>query len=278
MSSILGGVIDVALVERLLSQRPTAPSDGECAEVDDLALVLAGYAEKEQIQTASEHLVSCSACAEAVLELNSMIAQSVIEPLQRTAMGTSNVRPFSRAIKTRWRRAALAAAAVLVVGFAAVFYWQISEERPYDPGSRFAIKGAADNLFVAVQRGPSQFTAQPFDNLEEGDQLGLFYSAEASGYIAVFSLDGEHETSLLYPAGGAMSAAIAPGERVPLPDGAIVSRGAGCEWIVAVFSEQSLPVERLTAAISRAEQTSQECHLELEITDARTLQIFPVLR
>ncbi|MCP4675519.1 MAG: DUF4384 domain-containing protein [Deltaproteobacteria bacterium] len=277
MNATLGGTINEALVERLIRLRPKTRSAGECPEVENLALVLAGYAQKEQVRAATGHLGGCPSCAEAVLELNSMVAQGMIEPLQ-SADKPARTPAYPELMVKRWRSAALAAAAVLVVGLAAVYFWQPSKEHPYDPGSKLAIKGSADNLFVAVQRGPSQFTARPFDRLEEGDQLGLFYSAETPGYLAVFSLDGEGEASLLYPAEGIKSAAIAANERVPLSDGATVSQGSGCEWIVAVFSHLPLPVDKTAETIRQATRNIKECHLELEISNARTIHVFPVLR
>jgi hypothetical protein len=48
----------------------------------------------------------------------------------------------------------------------------------------------------------------------------------------------------------------------PLPDGAVLEPGEGCEWIVAFFSPEPVPVDRLREALTRAVRARQaDCRL-----------------
>jgi hypothetical protein len=170
------------------------------------------------------------------------------------------------------------AAAVLLVVLAMVFMFMPGLAEPSDPEADLTVKGEGDAFFIAVQRGPSRFAARPGDRLLEGDQLGLFYSASVPGYLAVFDVDEQGDTTLLYPAGSQHSEKVAAGSRVPLADGGIVREGTGCEWVVAVFSSQVLKTRELEKTIRRSTKSRAGCKLDVSIPQARTIRIFSVLR
>ena len=67
-------------------------------------------------------------------------------------------------------------------------------------------------------------------------------------------------------------------------DGAVVQGGSGCEWFLGVFSEAALPIEEVVAAARKGALGGQgpghpsECHLKIDLPQARSLVIIPVTR
>jgi hypothetical protein len=140
-----------------------------------------------------------------------------------------------------------------------------------------SVKGDSDGLFVAVQRGVSQYTLQPMDTLRAGDVIGLFYSAKTEGYLAVFGLDSRRDITLLYPSNHSRSARIPPADRAPLSDGATVKGGKGCEWLVGVFSDAPLDLNEVAETLRQGTNGRERCDLLVRIPGARSVQVVPFL-
>jgi hypothetical protein len=258
-------LVDDLLRLRLRTSRPEMPD--ECADLETVALVLAGGATPEEIERAGEHLRACASCAAATQALHDLDrgpAPALAPPASLTERARAWVgRPVT------W--AAAAACAALVVG-AAVFLQQ-----PTDAAREieFAVKGEADHMDVAVQRKGQRFRLRPPGQLEDGDQLGFFYTAERPGYLALFDLRASGKASLLFPRDASRSGAIAAGSEIPLPDGGSFTRAPGCEWLVAVFSDRPLAIETSSAALRNAAAASgPACDLQPEIAGARTIWVF----
>ena len=149
---------------------------------------------------------------------------------------------------------------------------------PRHEDEQLVLKGYGDNLIVAVERAGKVFTADYLDTLKTGDRLGLFYTASAPGYLAVLSRDAKGDTAVLYPSGKAVSAPVQAGEKKSLPDGAVVDEGSRCEWIVAVFSDAPLSLEKLRHIVANAKATDSQCRLSFGIPQARTVNTLPFLR
>jgi hypothetical protein len=259
-------------VERLIRMRRPLPDEDDCDEA--VALASHGLAGPEEILRASRHLESCALCRESLLALSSFDTLENADEM-RTAPA---VEPKPRVHAISKKYALIAAAAVLIAGIAAV----LTISRPWStgpkPGEGLVVKGPADRLQIAVQRDEVQFTARPLDRLLEGDRLGLFYSADKAGYLAVIDMDDEGQTTILYPSGSPQSAPMAAGVTVPIPDGAIVRDGEGCEWVVAVFSDKPLSTAFLKESIGRANLSRQTCELEIDIPGTRQIRILPFRR
>ena len=129
---------------------------------------------------------------------------------------------------------------------------------------------------MAIQRGDAKYKLRPMARIKRGDIIGLFYSATKTGYIAVFSHDQARRTTLLYPSRRTESASIAAKHQAPLPDGAVVEQGTGCEWFVAVFSDKPLSLKTLSAQIAESHHVNNSCNLILDIKDARTVRVLPL--
>lgn len=143
----------------------------------------------------------------------------------------------TRRAMRRWAAGALAAAALV-----AWLVW-----RPAPPPTLVA-KGAGARLTVVAQRGKAAFVVGPDARLASGDALGFFVTAPRAGYVAIHLVDADGATRLAPSRGRA--GRFAAGARVPLPEGARMTAGAGCEWIGAAFSDRPLPVGELEVSAS----------------------------
>jgi hypothetical protein len=256
-------LIDDLLRVRLRTSRLELPE--ECADLETVALVLAGGATPGQIERAAEHLRACASCAAATQALHDLGSSPAPAPAPPVSLAERARAWVGRPVT--W--AAAAACAALVVGTTVFLPTDAARE------IEFAVKGEADHMDVAVQRKGQRFRLRPPGQLEDGDQLGFFYTAERPGYLALFDLRASGEASLLFPSDAPRSGAIAAGSEVPLPDGGTFTRAPGCEWLVAVFSDRPLAIETSSAALRTAAAASGPgCDLQPEIEGARTIWVF----
>lgn len=275
MTASYNNPVDTALVARLIAMRTTPADDTPCPEIHALAAVLAGRAAPEVAAVAEEHLSRCPSCRAAMLTLGRLASDGTLGPLPTLDGLKSPPRRRHRVRASRLQRHAAAAGVALLLG--AGLYWRLASRPDGTQDAPLSVKGEADELHVAVQRGGDRFRLRPGAELKTGDTLGFFYSAEEKGYLAVFGVDESGETATLYPAGETHSAPVSSGRQAPLPDGAVVGEGEGCEWFVAVFSEVSLDLEALRRAIADGE-SGEDCRLALRIPGARTVFVLPYAR
>jgi hypothetical protein len=133
-------------------------------------------------------------------------------------------------------------------------------------------------LTVGVKRDGQTFVASPLQVLKTGDRVGFFYTASKSGYLAVVNRDGMGTASVMFPNGALSSARIDAGKEIPIPDGAVVERGKACEWIVAVFSDEPMQLEKIKSTVENARPNGENCELSLEMKRTRTIVVFPFRR
>ena len=281
--------LELNTLEQLLGER-FEPPEAECAELEDVALALAGLADTSGRARAEAHLQACADCAAALELLGGLPEPGSADaadappsrPDQAGAPEDGASAPAARPPAWHRRPASLAlaaAASALLVVAAGLLLSPNGPDLHTAPGAGLVPKGAGDQLALAVQRGAERFTARPGDRLLEGDRIGLFYWAAQDGYLAVLHLDEQGRTTLLSPAGGDGSAAIAAGSEGRLPDGGVVEGGAGCEWLIAVFSDAPLPLEAMLGPIRAAPNKGPLCRpFRLAIPDARSVRVFPVAR
>lgn len=266
-------------IRTLLRARPRVDLETDCPHLMTVALSISKGASESVRRSASDHLDTCETCREAVRLFHG--AESVGSDMDGGGpIAAAEPRGRDAPVRTlHWKVSAIAAAAmVLAVLSVLLFPSRRTSETEPGPEQQLLLKGEEDRFFVAIGRGAARFTAEPFERLVTGDRLGMFYSARRAGHLMVVNLDSAGNLSLLYPAGQETSAEMRPGTRISLPDGAIVREGTGCEWIVAVFSEDPLLVSDVNESVRQAERRDSPCTLDPTIAKARTLRVLPFTR
>jgi hypothetical protein len=235
----------------------------EAADLDLLAGVLSGHGRDPERQQAAESLSRDIELAEGLL---------ILTELEREHRAP--------ALRTRrWRRRLTGSLSVLVAALigAVIVFSRSWTQAPYVDDS-LTSKGAGDTLAVAVEHDGQRFQLSPGQQLVAGDRIGFFYSSARPGYVAILTRDSGGEAALLFPADGDKSAPVRAGNRLPVPDGAVASEGAGCEWFVAFFADRPFDTEEARRTLAGAEANRQNCDLLLHYTNARSTVIFPVRR
>ena len=265
-SSAVRAFVDI---EQLFSMRAIHAHDG-CDEPIRMAEALADIRDTRNMVWADAHLLLCANCRESLLYMNSTRIKG-IRGDDRTAPNESNQIQLLKK---------LAVAALILMTLSIGYIKLVPHADTEDPGSSLVVKGHSDGFYAAVKRGPSSFILNPMDKLLEDDQIGLFYTMDRVGYLSVYNLDSSGKAVLLYPAGGRTSALMAVGQHTPINDGAIVGKGEGCEWLIAVFSNEPLWVDDISKVlISTTRSTTEDgCRLVPEIPGARTVHVLPVIR
>ena len=274
MNSVRNTSIPITRIEKALGGTRVPLTDTPCPDLESVALTLSGHANAAEIGIANRHLEQCGACREALLVLSDLTAKGVVPPLV--------VPPTAHATgRNRWtisfstQKALLAAAAMIALAVGAYFAWP---EKSTLPDADLVVKGTGDELFVGIRRDAAEFLVRPGQKLVEGDQVGLFYSTEASGYLAIYNLDDTGAATLIYPAGQTRSARISAKRRAPLPDGAEVGKGSGCEWFIAIFSDSEFDLETTAQTLEQAKLSSPPCALKVDLPVARSVRIVPLTR
>jgi hypothetical protein len=275
MGATINNPIEEAKLIELLRQRYHSTDREECPELEKIALAMLGSMDEDVLAASREHLLHCPDCSEAVMLIHGLQARKFLKPLNALLPTISHER-------SSWfrRRAfypltiAVAAVIALVVLTVVLFYRPAGLERR----TGMVIKGDSDEIYVAVKRGSQSFKARPLERLLDGDQIGLFYSAPKQGYLAILDLDEKGKVTILHPVGKVDSAMIDVGKEVPLPDGGVVQKGAGCEWLVAIFSNQALPLKEIEELVRNFPKDSVTCRVEVSVPGARTVRVFPFVR
>lgn len=303
----MGSTLNEAVVEDLLRVWFAAQDEGEAEpEIDELALlarVHAGEASAQEMKDATQLLGSSPEWAEVMVTLQDLVARGVVAPETRPrpaerapepapATDDAEVVELGSRRRSPWSHAAtaaLAAAAAVLIVLAVPRGGEAPPGgEPAAPGAtpealggELIPKGYIDQLHVAVQRGPNRFTVNPGDPLKTGDIIGLFYSTDSPGHLAIVHLDEQRVVTPLYPGIGKASAQIRPGDKVALPDSAVLEEGEGCEWFIAVFSDEPIALESLgnslrqSASFTRADPA---CKLRASVDGARSIQVFEIKR
>jgi hypothetical protein len=216
--------------------RPDAGDGEDCAQT--LYRYAAGDLDPDETLAFERHLRDCAVCrmdleAFRVLEREPELRRFGFRPLWAVLVGC-----------------------LAVVGLASVL-WLSS--RGAEEASSFRIKGGF-GLQLAVQRGDKRFVASSHDRFQTGDALGFFYTAPADRYLSVLFSDEQGRVVRVFPQGEPRR--VPAGAERPLPDGAVLEPGEGCEWIVAVFSEEPVDPARMAERLRQAvRQRQPDCTL-----------------
>ncbi len=116
-------------------------------------------------------------------------------------------------------------------------------------------------LEVAAERDGKQFLTPSGTVLQSGDSLGFFYSSDQDGYLTVLYADGHADPVRLFPARSQEAARVQAGSKVSLPDGAVLSSGSDCEWVIGLFSDRSITAGHAKEIASRMVANRHDCTL-----------------
>lgn len=186
--------------------------------------------------------------------------------------------PAGEARRDARPRRRLAVIGLIAAGLAGSLALAVLSPTREEAPSTMSPKGDADRLIVAVDRAGRQFRAQPGQVLMQEDRLGFFYSTERAGYVAVFARDSGGMVTIIHPVPGEQSAPVERGREIPLSGGAVADVGSGCEWAVAVFSDEPLDLARLKDDIRQGSTEAQQCTLKVNVSGARSISVVPFLR
>lgn len=254
--------------ETMLSKALRAANDGRCEQEIILGRYAAGDLDEAELAAFETHVADCEECRSDLQQYETATAQEQSAPSEPISAINN---PWSRFLSW-WSSPRLAFAGALAV---AVLLVAIVPRLPTDDVALVA-KGQPQ-LFVAAERNGDTFRVVPGMHLQDGDELGFFYTSPKAVYLQLFHVTQGAEITLLFPAGKTQSASVQAGTRVALPDGAVLSQGsAGCEWFIALFSEQALSQRAGARAIAAAVDKRRGCELpdfSQAGIDAQVLQV-----
>jgi len=254
-------------LEQLLADHFSARADTGCAREVPLEGYAAGELAAEERAQVETHLSSCDGC-KAALRAYDEVDDLWSAPLSDPAPSpVERLRAWLSAPRLLVPAAAAAAAAV------ALFVWL--PDAPDDEGLH--AKGGY-TLHVAVERRGHAFRLIDGARLEDGDHLGFFYTASGEINLTVLYLDDAGELVRLFPALSQESAALEAGHQVRLPDGALISPGEGCEWVIGIFSRRPVGAVEAEVAARQMWQARQGCRLGEVKLDQAEVQVLGVQR
>jgi hypothetical protein len=211
-----------------------------------------GELSPEELNEFEAHLATCAACR------TDLAAFSESEKAAPARRGFFGLRPAWVAL------AGVPAMLLLVVGL-----WWLGV---FGPGRQepagFRIKGPYQ-IQLAVKRGSERLVGKSGERFYSGDVLGFFYTAPEPRRLTVLFADERAEITRVYPS--RLPAETLPaGVEQPLPDGAVLEPGSGCEWILGIFSVEPIEMDVLEERLSRAVRARKpDCSLgALELENA----------
>ncbi|MFC1610526.1 zf-HC2 domain-containing protein [Myxococcota bacterium] len=219
--------------------------------------------ERKEIEA---HIEACPRCAELISKFEGV--STVWE-----AAIVDRAQPRWRLWLSSWRAWSLLASATAA---AALLIW-VGPVVDEPESERLRPKGGWQ-LHVAVRRGDQLFRAQSGDRLSTGDQLGFFYSTGEPGHLAILYVDGNGDAVRLFPAIEPGSAPIESGEDLRIPDGAVLSPGLGCEWVVGVLSTQAMSESQLGRAVTDMYDGREDCTLGQPSSSGMDVRVVEVRR
>jgi len=248
-------------VARHYADRAGAASEREIP----LEAYAAGELEPAQRAEVESHISGCDSCKAALREFEA-VAELWATPAVNEASLLTRLRSWLSPPRLL-APAALAAAALLAV----VLIPAGEEEAPLRAKGSF-------RLHVAVERNGHAFRLQDGVRLETGDRLGFFYNAARGGFLTILYGEADGDFVRLYPALAGQSAAVEVGSEVRVPDGALISPGQGCEWVVSLFTETPLGAADAEAAVEHMWSTRDGCKLGTHGLPEAEVQVVEVQR
>jgi hypothetical protein len=142
------------------------------------------------------------------------------------------------------KRALILIGALLFMGGLAVLVARPSADppaaTPYD-GVRGASRAKASGLGISLRRGAEVRPLAPGTPVREGDTLRFVVRAERPRHLLVRLRDGQAAPTTIFPATGADSAPVKPGEA--LPAAPTLGPGAGKVVVTAIFADHPFTLD-----------------------------------
>ncbi len=215
-----------------------AQAEQGCGKQAELALHVAGE------PVSAEFPAHLAGCAECQADLKAL-AQTDAEWTAGSPASTGKVLRFPKRIR------------IFVGAIAAALLAFVLVPRHDD---RLTAKGGW-MLEVAAERDGKQFLTPSGTVLQAGDSLGFFYSSDHDGYLTVLYADGHADPVRLFPARSQDAARVQAGNKVSIPDGAVLSGGADCEWVIGLFSDRSITASQAREIAARMVANRHDCTL-----------------
>ncbi len=243
-------------LEALLPEAFAAPDRGRCSREPELARYAAQLMSSQERSSFEPHLAQCADCR-----------------ADFAAMGEAR-RAWDEPRRARsWRPMLWFSPAVLALGAAAA----LVVLRPADRADPLTAKGTWA-LHVAVEREGQVFRAHDGVALREGDRLGFFYTADKPGFLTVLYADEKGEVVRLHPSNDGPPQLAEAGTNVRIPDGALISPGQGCEWVIALFSADPLAAQTAIKDGKRMVARRKGCELSPQAAEGVAVQVLGVKR
>ncbi len=231
-----------------------SPSDHEAEEIL-LSRYVAGDLNMEERHKFEQHLTTCAQCGQLMRDYkgseDAWAPPSLMQRIQDFL--------FSASSKRRYGAIAIAGVAVAML----VLVLRPASEVPRDSVGKLGSLRAKGgfSLHIAAKRAAQVFRIQDGDRLQDGDQLGFFYTSQQRGFFTLFHLDEVGVITRLVPAASETMLALDPATQAALPDGAILSAGTGCEWLVGFYAQQAIPYQRMIDSLKTSLDHRQGCSL-----------------
>jgi hypothetical protein len=225
--------------------------DGEECTLE-LFRYAAGELLPEERSDFEAHMATCAACR---ADLATFSESEAVAPPRRLFFG---LRPAWVAL------ASVPAMLLLVVGLWWAGLFDLERREP----DGFRIKGPY-HIQLAVKRGSDHLVGKSGERFYSGDVLGFFYTAPEPRRLVVLFADERAEVTRVYPSRLPVET-LQAGVEKPLPDGAVLEPGSGCEWIFGIFSVEPIEMDVLEERLKRAvESRKPDCSLgPLELENA----------
>jgi len=178
--------------------------------------------------------------------------------------------PRPRPLQHWGRTLGALAAGVLGALVLSQFLLRTSSERPLH------LKGG-DALAIGVKRAGARIELKRQESIRVGDEVGFFYTAARAGYLAILSVGEDGTNTVVFPAQADQMAFVEAGAGQPVSDGAVAEAAEGCEFVVALFSDEPLPLAAVAPAF-RVERRGPECRLWHSVPGLRTIDTWQVRR
>jgi len=155
-----------------------------------------------------------------------------------TAAPAGPAPPPPRATK---RVLALTAAIAAVVGLAFLVARPRADTDPVAVNLASTKGNRPPGLKIFLQRGPELAVLDPATELHRGDALRFVVRASAPRYLVVRARDGAGHEHVVFPGGGAETAALVRPDQA-LPDALAIDDTPGKETVIALFGQRPFSV------------------------------------
>lgn len=246
----------------------------DCGGLWAIAELRAGSVDEEALARAVEHLQSCRECAEGLL-----LDPGPVDGEQSGADKEDDPKVVELAVWKRRTHLTGYAAGLLAVAVLLLVFKSPSHLPPTDGPQVLTAKGADVLVIDVVREGQRQHLAHSEMPLL-GDELVFHHTSPAPGYLVLAHVDAARRVTRIHPLESPLSAPVDSGTARPIMVGnqqvnGVVTAGTGCEWVVAVFSDEPMDVTMVIRSLEHSE-VGAACELTATVRAARAIDVVPM--